>query len=123
MAFLAGLAVAYFYNPFLGSILTVVGLAGILHLLVQQYSSERNANILSGITNIIYALIVAWLLATVWMPLGVNKSNLTNFLFIVILAGGLIGFFYIIIYFYESCLLYTSPSPRDATLSRMPSSA
>ena len=24
---------------------------------------------------------------------------------------------------HESCLLYTSPSPRDATLSRMPSSA
>ena len=24
---------------------------------------------------------------------------------------------------YESCVLYTSPSPRDATLSRMPSSA
>ena len=26
-------------------------------------------------------------------------------------------------YQYISCLLYTSPSPRDATLSRMPSSA
>ena len=25
--------------------------------------------------------------------------------------------------FVNSCLLYTSPSPRDATLSRMPSSA
>ena len=25
--------------------------------------------------------------------------------------------------FFISCLLYTSPSPRDATLSRMPSSA
>ena len=24
---------------------------------------------------------------------------------------------------YSNCLLYTSPSPRDATLSRMPSSA
>ena len=24
---------------------------------------------------------------------------------------------------YQACLLYTSPSPRDATLSRMPSSA
>ena len=24
---------------------------------------------------------------------------------------------------YQNCLLYTSPSPRDATLSRMPSSA
>ena len=27
------------------------------------------------------------------------------------------------IYFFYTCLLYTSPSPRDATLSRMPSSA
>ena len=26
-------------------------------------------------------------------------------------------------FFIRSCLLYTSPSPRDATLSRMPSSA
>ena len=26
-------------------------------------------------------------------------------------------------YDYRDCLLYTSPSPRDATLSRMPSSA
>ena len=26
-------------------------------------------------------------------------------------------------YFSNCCLLYTSPSPRDATLSRMPSSA
>ena len=25
--------------------------------------------------------------------------------------------------YYHTCLLYTSPSPRDATLSRMPSSA
>ena len=25
--------------------------------------------------------------------------------------------------YYNGCLLYTSPSPRDATLSRMPSSA
>ena len=25
--------------------------------------------------------------------------------------------------YFRSCLLYTSPSPRDATLSRMPSSA
>ena len=27
------------------------------------------------------------------------------------------------LYYYNCCLLYTSPSPRDATLSRMPSSA
>ena len=28
-----------------------------------------------------------------------------------------------LVYLEEDCLLYTSPSPRDATLSRMPSSA
>ncbi len=106
LALIAGLVIAFLYDPFLGSILTVIGLSGLLNLLVQQYSSERNATILSWITNIIYALLVAWLLATVWMPLGVNKSNLTNFFFIVVLAGGLIGFFYIIIYFYESILRF-----------------
>ena len=37
---------------------------------------------------------------------------------IVILAGGKL-----ITEQYWNCLLYTSPSPRDATLSRMPSSA
>ena len=106
LAFLGGLFVAYFYNPFLGSILAVVGITGILHLLIQQYSSDKNATILSVLTNLIYALIVAWLLATVWMPLGVNKSNLSNFFFIVIVAGSLIGFFYLIIYFYENILRF-----------------
>ena len=105
-AVIAGGIIVFFYQSFMGSILVIVGIAGILYLLVQQYSSDRNANILSVFTNIIYALIVAWLLATVWMPLGVNKSTLTNFLFIVILAGGLIGCFYLIIYFYENILRF-----------------
>ena len=38
-----------------------------------------------------------------------NKSGTAHFLEHMIFKG--------------SCLLYTSPSPRDATLSRMPSSA
>ncbi len=106
LALFGGLVIAFFYHQFLGSILAVVGFAGILHQIVQQFSSERNAKLLSVATNMIYALIVAWLLATVWMPLGVNKSNLTNFFFIVVVAGGLIGFFYIIIYFYERILRF-----------------
>lgn len=106
LAFIAGIIIAIFFNSFLGSILAIVGLAGIINSLIQQYSSERNAKIFSWITNIIYALIVAWLLATVWMPLGVNKSNLSNFFFIVVVAGGLIGLFYVVIYFYESILRF-----------------
>ena len=33
------------------------------------------------------------------------------------------SFFTLILHSLNPCLLYTSPSPRDATLSRMPSSA
>ncbi|PHN01877.1 efflux RND transporter permease subunit [Flavilitoribacter nigricans] len=106
LAFIGGLILAIGYAPFLGSILAVVGLAGLLNTWMQSYSSERNIKILSWITNIIYALIVAWLLATVWMPLGVTKSSLTNFLFVVILTGGLIGLFYVVIYFYENILRF-----------------
>ena len=36
-------------------------------------------------------------------------------------AGGTVADIYIYIYIY--CLLYTSPSPRDEKVSRMPSSA
>ena len=45
------------------------------------------------------------------MTNGVNKFVLLAIPFFI-LSGHLMG-----------CLLYTSPSPRDATLSRMPSSA
>lgn len=106
LAIIGGLIIALFYNTFLGSVLAVVGTAGVLTLLVQQYGSTKNTIIITWITNIIYALLVAWLLATVWMPLGVTKSNMTNFLFIIIVVGGLIGFFYIIIYFYENTLRF-----------------
>ena len=39
------------------------------------------------------------------------------------LAEGELGFATDTRELYIGCLLYTSPSPRDATLSRMPSSA
>ncbi|MEZ4995296.1 MAG: efflux RND transporter permease subunit [Saprospiraceae bacterium] len=106
LAFIAGLILAIAYQPFLGSILAVVGLAGLLNAWMQRFSSQRGIQLLSWITNIVYALIVGWLLATVWMPLGVNQSSFTNFLFVVTLAGGLIGLFYLVIYFYEHILRF-----------------
>ena len=45
---------------------------------------------------------------------------------LIVLAPMCISWFVSVAFFfdvYEFCLLYTSPSPRDATLSRMPSSA
>ncbi len=106
VAVLSGIIILAFYQPFLGSMLVVIGFAGIVKSWVQQKSSKKNAKIVSWIINLIYAIIVAWLLAIVWMPLGVTQSSLTNFFFIVIIAGSLISMFYVIIHFYASILRF-----------------
>ena len=67
----------------------------------------------------------------------VIKGQLSNHLSTVTLRKGLVVFQFLIsalliigaitmrqqLHYLQTCLLYTSPSPRDATLSRMPSSA
>jgi Cu(I)/Ag(I) efflux system membrane protein CusA/SilA len=106
LAVVAGLVIAFVYGAFPGTVLAIVGLAGLAALWVREQGSSRQATLLSWATNILYALLVTWLLTTVWMPLGVTKSNLTNFLFVVSLAGILIGMFYVVIYFYENILRF-----------------
>ncbi len=106
LAIIGGLCVAFFYQVMLGSILIIAGLTGLIHFIIQKYSSKKNTNVLTILTNLAYALIVAWLLATIWMPLGVSKSNLSNFFFIVIIAGSLLAVFYLVIYFYENILRF-----------------
>ena len=61
---------------------------------------------LKNALNIILAIIVIYLLAQIWMPLGVTKSIFTNFIFLAILIGSLISFFYVIIHFYENILRF-----------------
>jgi len=104
LALVGGIILVILGHGFLGFILLVIAISGLLYQYAQQYSSARNAKMISWVTNILYALLVAWLLATVWMPLGVNKSNFTNFSFILLIAGSLILLFYLIIYFYENIL-------------------
>ncbi len=98
-----GLYISILHNAFWGNVILIIAISGMINALLSQTKYSKLLNVL---TNILYALIVAWLLAVVWMPLGVTKTNISNFIFIVILAGGLIGFFYVIIYYYESILRF-----------------
>jgi Cu(I)/Ag(I) efflux system membrane protein CusA/SilA len=56
------------------------------------------------VVNVAVALVLAWLLAGYWLPLGVNQSQATNFLFVVVVAGSLLGFFWLVIHFYTKIL-------------------
>ena len=84
----------------------MVGLGGIVSSYYKGKKSEKWFVRFDYIRNIVYALLVAWILAKTWMPLGVIKSEIINFIFVVLIIGLLIGFFYIIIHFYEKILRF-----------------
>ena len=92
--------------PFFGIIGIIVGAGGALTNYFEDHKSEKWLKKFAYLKNIIYALFVAWLLATIWMPLGVVKSVLVNFIFVISIIGLLISFFYLIIHFYEKILRF-----------------
>ena len=94
-------------------------------------SALTNATSQTNFTTFDWLIVVVYLLVSVGIAFLVKRyaGNMTNFvsagravgtwLGVATLTGtemGLITVMY-------SCLLYTSPSPRDRSLSRMPSSA
>ncbi len=91
---------------FFGFFGLVVGLGGLINSFYKDKKSEIWFVRFDYIRNIIYALIVTWLLAKTWMPLGVLKSEFSNFMFVAIIIGVLIGLFYVIIHFYEKILRF-----------------
>ena len=85
---------------FFGLFGLAVGLSGI------DKKREQWIKRFDYIRNVIYALLVTWLLAKTWMPLGVSKSEFTNFIFVTLIIGFLIGLFYVIIHYYERILRF-----------------
>jgi Cu(I)/Ag(I) efflux system membrane protein CusA/SilA len=91
---------------YLGIIGLVVGITGIISYWLKSFQNGKFHSYFEIARNIVYALLVAWLLAKIWMPLGVTKTVLTNFLFVSFISGILIGSFYIVIHFYEWILRF-----------------
>lgn len=100
---LIGGIVLLFITPWLGALLILTGIAGLITLL-ERYVPENRHRRLTILQNILYAGVVAWLLARTWMPLGVQKSLFDNFLFVLLLIGGLLGLFQWIIHIYPKLL-------------------
>ncbi len=72
---------------------------------IQEYSPKKNW-FTNNLTIVISVLSITWLLANYWMPLGAGKSILTNFLFVALVVGSILGSFSLLEHFYESILRF-----------------
>lgn len=89
---------------FFGVFGLLVGLSGMVSTYAEGVQSDEWNHRFDYIKNGMYALVVAWLLAKVWMPLGVEKSLFVNVIFVTIIIGVLLGLFFVIIHYYERIL-------------------
>ncbi len=103
---ISGIAIALSYSTILGSIAITIGVLGIIHYLIYEYTKPIIQQAYNIFKNIIYASIVVYFLTQIWMPLGVNQSFITNFIFVSIIVGSLLLFFGLIIYFYDNILSF-----------------
>ncbi len=103
---LAAGAFIYFYTGIQAGLwMVLIGLAeGSIGLLKLRH--PQRASLIERIKNFVYALLVAYLLARMWMPLGVVKSTFVNFAFVALLAGFLLGSFWLVIRFYARILRF-----------------
>lgn len=102
----AAVAAGIWLDLSLGLMIGLIALFGLLTVSLQDRLSERQLFWIDLIKNILLAAMVGFVLARIWMPLGVAHSIGTNFLFVAIVAGLLIGLFWLVIYFYENILRF-----------------
>lgn len=110
--------IALFWVAWAGVVLILLGIHGLIYYL---HSNDPDKLIsISGarfqstvdysirhhetITVVIIAAAVSWLLASEWLPLGVENSLILNFLFIIFIIALVLGAFKLFIKFYPKIL-------------------
>jgi len=91
---------------------------GMVLILIAAYRQFRNRipkriqNRLPTAFNYVIVAIVASLLASHWMPLGVQTGFIGNFVFVAVLLGGILFLFQLLIRFYEPILRWCLANKR-----------
>ncbi len=101
-----GLATLMVWHIWLGAMVSLLGILGLMEVYLDRKASAPNFLLFTYAKNLILALLVAFLLSSVWMPLGVENSVWANFLFVAAIILALILFFQLIIYSYEWILRF-----------------
>ncbi|EMI23116.1 efflux RND transporter permease subunit [Rhodopirellula europaea] len=97
----AGILLAVLVSWWAGVIIAGLG----IYKLLEERISTKYQKMGPMIANVIAVLVVAFILAEHWLPLGPEKGMIRNLLFVGILIGGLLGFFTIFQrYLYEPIL-------------------
>ncbi|OKL38756.1 efflux RND transporter permease subunit [Pontibacter flavimaris] len=94
--------VALFILPLAGIVLILIAANNLLTYYQPERYGKYNTPVMVGIA----VLAVSWLLATQWMPLGASVSLLTNFIFILLVIGLLLGAFALFIAAYPRILMW-----------------
>ncbi|GGF16127.1 efflux RND transporter permease subunit [Echinicola rosea] len=89
-----------FWLPLAGMVLMGVGINNLLFFYKPEYYEKYHTPVLIAIA----VLAVSWMLATAWAPLGASVARFTNFLFVLLIVGIILGIFSLFIRYYE-CLL------------------
>lgn len=90
----------FYEYPILAFIGIIVGIFNLGKSIIHQ----GYLTLYDKIQNYCYVLILGFLLARIWMPLGVNHSLFSNFFFVVIIVSFLYGLVSLIIEYYELIL-------------------
>jgi copper/silver efflux system protein len=101
-----GILIASLYNFNFGIVVLLVALLELSGVWIGDNTSEKTVVVFKWVKNIIYAGLVAFFLTRAWMPLGVNKSVLTNFVFVAGIITLLMTVFFSLIYYYEKVLRF-----------------
>ena len=97
----AGILLAVLVSWWAGAIIAGLG----VYKLLEERIPKKYQEMGPMIANAIAVLVVAFILAEHWLPLGPEKGMIRNLLFVGILIGGLLGFFTIFQrYLYEPIL-------------------
>ena len=99
---IAGPIIALSLWPWAGWTLFGLGIANVLlHRFPKKLGSYRDL-IIIGVT----VAAITWLLATEWVPLGVSNSLFTNFAFIAVILGFVLGLFALFLRLYPRILMW-----------------
>lgn len=102
-----------------GSILVAIGVSGLLNQIFRGGEKESQGNtgsktiiwlkkfayvVLKHASVIIAVIAITWLLAKYWLPLGASRSLVTNFIFVSVMVGSVLGSFLLLEHYYKRIL-------------------